>query len=194
MADKLNFGAGNVHKPITEGWINADIDPATYPNVLIKRITRSGQRLPFKKNQFQYILADNVLEHLAPNEVRLVLKEFQRILQPGGRLEIFVPHFTGILTKYLGHIKSYGINSFCDERDMFTVLEEELLPISRCSTAGYQFLTFLNAFAPLFNMFGRTWQQIMEKFWPGGFEEIRFLMEPVKSKKEKFKAYKIHWW
>ena len=169
----LNFGCGQVH---LNGWVNADIDASVNPDILINP---NAARLPFLGNYFDYILADNVIEHLPEDKVRLLLEEFHRILRPGGRVEIYVPHFTGILTKYRAHYKGYGVNSFCDERDIFKVVWEEILPISRCSTAGYKFMRWLNWFTPVFNL-GRPWQQIMEKFWPGGFEEYHVLLEVVK--------------
>jgi predicted SAM-dependent methyltransferase len=168
---KLNFGCGSDYR---EGWVNLDIDRNVKADVYLKK---GEKKLPFKNNSVRYILADNVLEHLSPLAVKNLLKEFERILVPGGRLKIYVPHFTGILTKYLGHYKGYGVNSFCDERDLFDVVKEELILISRCKTAGYKWLRFLNIFNPLFNFGGRGMQQFYEKFLPGGFEEICFIME-----------------
>lgn len=169
----LNFGCGQVYK---EGWLNLDIDPTAKCDM----VYNGKVPLPFKDNEFDYILCDNVLEHFDSREVRKYLEEFHRILAPKGQLEIYVPHFTGILTKYRAHWKGYGVNSLCDERDLFNVVKEELLPISRCSTAGYRWLRWLNWFSFLFNGFGRGWQQVCEKFCWGGFEEIRFVLEVKK--------------
>lgn len=170
---KLNFGCGQVY---LEGVVNADIDPNLRTDVLLSRTLP----LPFKDNSFDEILVDNVLEHFTPSKARKYLEEFHRILKPKGRIQIFVPHFTGILTKYRAHWKGYGVNSFCDDRDLFKVVFEQILLISRCSTAGYKWLRWLNMFNPLFNMFGRTGKQFFEKFWPGGFEEYEVIMEVIK--------------
>jgi len=171
---KLNVGCGSVYK---DGWINLDCNTKIKADVYAD-ITK---KLPFDDSTIDYILADNVIEHLKIEDVQLLLREFNRILIPGGTLEIYVPHFTGILTKYLGHQKGYGVNSLCDEREIFNVVYEQLILISRCKTAGYQGLRFLNIFNFILNSFGRTWQQICEKFWPGGIEEIRFLMVAKKD-------------
>lgn len=175
---RINYGCGEVYK---EGWTNVDINPKVRADIYLDL---KDKQLPFKDNSVEYILADNVIEHLKLDDVRALLKELNRILIPGGTLEIYAPHFTGILTKYLGHYKGYGVNSFCDERDLFDVKEEELILISRCSTAGYQGLQFLNIFNFIFNSFGRTWQQICEKFLWGGFEEIKFILVCKKSLRE----------
>jgi SAM-dependent methyltransferase len=165
----INYGCGENYR---EGWINIDINPKVKTDILIKL----NERLPFANELVDFILCDNVLEHLEPKDVLLLLKEFHRVLHPKGRIEIYVPHFTGILVKYLGHHKGYGVNSFCDERDMFNVIEEKLILISRCRTAGYKFMRFLNVLNPIFNI-NRTIQQISEKYLPGGFEEIKFVLE-----------------
>lgn len=170
MSSKLNFGCGQIYK---EGWINVDIDPNVRCDVLLKE---GIDKLPLPGNYFDCILADNVIEHLPEDKVRILLEEFHRILRPGGHVEIYVPHFTGILTKYRAHYKGYGVNSFCDERDIFGVVKEEILPISRCSTAGYRWLRWMNGFKFLFNGFGRGWQQVCEKFCPGGFEEYHVIL------------------
>jgi predicted SAM-dependent methyltransferase len=170
---KLNFGCGAIYK---DGWVNADIDLKVKADVYLDV---NQTNLPWSNNSFDYILADNVIEHLPEDKVRYLLHEFNRILVPGGKLEIYVPHFTGILTKYLGHYRGYGVNSLCDERDIFSVVKEEILPISRCSTAGYKWLRWLNWFKFLFNC-SRGWQQICEKFTWGGFEEIHYILEAKK--------------
>jgi len=46
---------------------------------------------PFKNNEFDEIIAKNVLEHL--NDLVEVMKEIWRILKPGGIVKIWVPYF-----------------------------------------------------------------------------------------------------
>jgi SAM-dependent methyltransferase len=79
---KLNLGCG---KDIREGWIN--IDRHEYPGVVQYDISRLP--LPFADGVVDEILASHVLEHLIFWEE--LMPEFNRILRPGGILEIRVP-------------------------------------------------------------------------------------------------------
>lgn len=50
-----------------------------------------GEKLPFKNNSFDYILALDVLLHVYDTE--LIFKELARVLKPGGRLLITLPYY-----------------------------------------------------------------------------------------------------
>ncbi len=83
---RLNVGCG---KDIRKGWIN--LDRVRLPGVdVIHDIT--DLPLPFDKETFDEVLYQHVLEHIENYVV--VLGEFHRILKPGGRLAVIVPHFT----------------------------------------------------------------------------------------------------
>lgn len=82
---RLNLGCGN---DIRDGWVN--LDRARLPGVnIVHDLTRGS--LPFDDDTFDVVLAKDVLEHL---EYIPLLREIHRILKPGGRLDIQVPHFT----------------------------------------------------------------------------------------------------
>lgn len=82
---KLNLGCGT---DIKEGWVNLDI--ADLPGVDVIHDVNELP-LPFTDEEFDHILAQDILEHL---EYIPLLKDLHRILKPGGSLEIRVPHFT----------------------------------------------------------------------------------------------------
>ena len=87
----LNIGCGDRPR-ISEGldkWIN--LDHKEGPNVDVVRDLRRG--LPFNDGTFDYILADNVLEHFASEDVVFLINEIDRVLKLGGQVEIIVPHF-----------------------------------------------------------------------------------------------------
>ena len=85
MTKKLNLGCG---KDIRAGWVNLDVAPL--PGVDVCHDI-SQLPLPFPDTEFEEILCKDVLEHV---EYIPILGELYRILKPGGRLEIRVPHFT----------------------------------------------------------------------------------------------------
>ena len=51
--------------------------------------------LPFKDEAFDGVFNLGVLEHFEPDDIRLALREFRRVLKRGGRLVVFWPHRWG---------------------------------------------------------------------------------------------------
>ncbi|MFB2771553.1 methyltransferase domain-containing protein [Pelatocladus sp. BLCC-F211] len=82
---KLNLGCG---KDIRPGWIN--LDCVKLPGIDIVHDLTSIP-LPFEDNAFDEVLCQDVLEHI---EYVPVLREIHRILKPGGKVTIRVPHFS----------------------------------------------------------------------------------------------------
>ncbi len=52
----------------------------------------SADRLPFPDDSFQYVTMLEVLEHVPAASRRAALREARRVLAPGGRLVLSVPH------------------------------------------------------------------------------------------------------
>jgi SAM-dependent methyltransferase len=85
VKNKLNLGCG---WDIKEDCIN--LDCAALPGVdVVHDLTQLP--LPFENETFVEVRCDNVLEHLEYPEL---VVDLHRILKPGGRLMIVVPHFT----------------------------------------------------------------------------------------------------
>jgi len=85
----LHVGAGSSPLP---SWlpgeyeeVRLDIDEKTNPDI-VASITDLGEI-----GQFGAVYASHVLEHVYPDEVVPALKEFHRVLLPGGKAIIFVP-------------------------------------------------------------------------------------------------------
>ena len=87
---KLNLGCGQFKK---DGFINLDMSELCNPDILhdLENIP-----YPFKNGAFDLIEADHVLEHLS--DPFRVMGEIHRILKPGGKLVIKVPHFSRALS------------------------------------------------------------------------------------------------
>lgn len=105
--DKLALGCGhkNFHG---EGYLNSDTRKLSHVDV----VCDAGEKLLFKDDTFIEVLAESVLEHINHNEEGVpttfrmsktihVLREWRRILKPGGKLVIRVPNLEGVFKQYI---------------------------------------------------------------------------------------------
>lgn len=85
---KLNLGSGQNK---LDGYTNIDKFPDFEPD-LVWDLEQTPW--PFEDNSVSEIMANHVLEHLgqATATYFAIIKELYRVLKPGGRLEISVPH------------------------------------------------------------------------------------------------------
>lgn len=96
MADKicLHLGAGNIRIP---GFTNIDIRPL--PG--IDYVASADKLGMFESGSVDMIYNASVLEHFHRNDTQRVLKEWYRVLKPGGLLRISVPDFEAAAKLYL---------------------------------------------------------------------------------------------
>jgi SAM-dependent methyltransferase len=180
---KLNFACGQDMK---EGYVNVDWDPLIKPDVSHNLNTFP---YPFKDEEFDLIDAFHAMEHLdRPFEV---MKEFNRILKPGGTLHIKVPHFSRGFT-HSEHAHGFdvtfplyfrkdflgsgytGVDFKLEKLEMHWSAFRYLLPnfgygaftigVVKVLNTVFSFLANLSP-----NFCSRLWC-----FWVGGFEEIEF--------------------
>lgn len=130
---KLNFGCGRA--PI-QGWYNVDIQTAPWVD---KSFDFEKFPYPLKDNQFTYVLANQVLEHVG--KLPSVFDELHRICKNGAIIEARVP-YVGSKSAYfdLGHISFFNDRSFtsiCGSdnydvtrtgRERFKIKEMEIVP------------------------------------------------------------------
>lgn len=85
----LNIGAGPKPKLSNGGetWVNLDIKALSGIDVVCD--IRDG--LPFEAEHFDFVLADNVLEHFASRDAIKLLNEIGRVLKVNCDAEIIVP-------------------------------------------------------------------------------------------------------
>lgn len=82
---KLNLGCG---KKKYSDFVNVDVNPRVRPDIIVDL---NHFPWPFKDEIADYVLMDNVIEHL--DDVIGVVKELYRILKMGGIAEIRVPYW-----------------------------------------------------------------------------------------------------
>jgi len=94
LLNGLNIGAGG--RTISDYMIcldfNRGAEETTAVNGVVKNsILSNANDLPFKDNSMDFIIALHILEHCA--EPVFVLKEWLRVLKPGGKLGVVVPNW-----------------------------------------------------------------------------------------------------
>jgi len=90
---KLNLGCGG--KPI-EGFVSVDI----YKSPKIEEVFDMGD-IPYLDNTIGAIYSEHSLEHVSFERVEEVLKEWNRVLEPGGELILYMPDFELCCQGYL---------------------------------------------------------------------------------------------
>jgi ubiquinone/menaquinone biosynthesis C-methylase UbiE len=93
----LCVGAGGDDvRPWTEGLelTVLDINPDCNPDIIADMCDMES----VETGSFDYVQSVHSLEHLYPHDVDRALKEFLRVLKPGGTVMIFVPDLEGVET------------------------------------------------------------------------------------------------
>lgn len=184
---KLNLGCGNFKK---EGFVNVDWIDTVQPDVIHDL---NELPYPFQDNEFDYVEADHVLEHL--DDPFGVMKEMHRITKDGGRIAIRVPHFSRGFT-HPEHKRGFdvtfpyyfrkdfkggymGFELTIEELELTWFAQKELKRQVLPSWQYFPALFFGEIFSVLANLSpnlcSRAWC-----FWVGGFEEIRFVFSVKK--------------
>ena len=81
VQSRLQVGGG---RHIIKGWLNGDIVAGD----IYLDVTK---RMPFPDESFQYVFAEQFLEHLTFNEARRFLSESHRVIEEDGVLRLAVP-------------------------------------------------------------------------------------------------------
>ncbi len=96
----LNIGCGREIKESTEKiqWTNVDIYERENELDIIIDVTKSW---PFEKNYYDFIYAEQFIEHLDWIEGRKFLINCFKSLKLGGKLRLVLPHYKKIFRKYI---------------------------------------------------------------------------------------------
>lgn len=180
---KINLGCGKDYK---RGWINVDFNKEIKADVYCN----FTKKLPFKNNYADFVLLDNVIEHIPADSYLSFLEELHRICKPGAEIMIYVPHYSGMYAfKHPTHYNYFGIGSF-DTFKPESVFSGERYSKVRFNIKEERLLFFHHNLVQnpwlsklpinfLFNL-SRVWQQIMERFQFFGFDEISYRLEVCK--------------
>lgn len=99
---KINMGCG--WRNFGKDWIH--IDGGAYEHLDHKSMTT----LPFKDNEVDLIYSSHVVEYFDREQVESLLKEWHRVLKPGGTLRVAVPDFSKMAELYT--LGEYEVDSF----------------------------------------------------------------------------------
>jgi predicted SAM-dependent methyltransferase len=87
---RLHLGCG---KRRLEGWINCDLHDSD--------MDMDIRALPFEDNSADEILAVHVCEHFYVLDILSVLKEWQRVLKPGGTIALELPCLDKVIAHFI---------------------------------------------------------------------------------------------
>jgi SAM-dependent methyltransferase len=93
---RLNLGSGQKHM---DGYVNVDIS-SDHGHQIDVEADVSGP-LPFDDCVAEGIIAEHILEHIYLHKQEAALREWWRILKPGGHLVICVPDLEALAKAYL---------------------------------------------------------------------------------------------
>jgi SAM-dependent methyltransferase len=131
----LNIGCGANYHP---AWVNVDFEPISSEILRHDVITP----LPFEASRFDACYCSHVIEHLSPDEARLLMAEIHRVLKPGGIARIVVPDLEGIVRTYLTTLEQALLSAESAEFSYDWILLELLDQLAR-NTSGGQMGQFL---------------------------------------------------
>jgi len=178
---RLNLGCGQFPK---KGFINIDININAKADIICDL---SKIPYPFKNNSFELIVAEHVMEHLEnPFDV---MKEIWRILIPGGKIIIKVPHFTRGFT-HPEHKRGFDVSFYyyfrSDFKGGYVNTEYKLTHISlkwfaqeylKKEVLSPPFFMMAKSIGIVIDFFANISPFFCSRCWAflvGGFEEIEF--------------------
>lgn len=136
----LRVEVGKARVPALRGWYRTNI------NTLNMWDEKDWVRLFERENRLSNLLAEHVLEHIAPKLLEVSLRHCYRFLRPGGRLRISVPDGFNPDPSYIALAEPGGRGPAADDhRQLFNIesLTEylqaagfEVVPIEYYDSAG----------------------------------------------------------
>jgi len=186
MKTKLNLGAGVNKKKSSKNikWINVDFMKEKGIEVVhdLEKFP-----YPFKDNSIDYILMDNILEHL--NDTIKVIEELYRISKPNAIIEIMVPHYSSAgAFSSLTHKRYFGSQSFNDleginsNKGRYTKAKFKILQnrLRWFSCRDWWFIRPIKLFIDWIINLSPFWTERFLCYPIGGFDSIHFKLKVIK--------------
>lgn len=103
MSNLLQLNVGSGQRPFAAPFINIDINPHWSPDLVA-----DVSSLPYPDNSCSLIVSHHQLEHVEISKADEMLREWHRLLCPGGSLLIFVPDLQRLTEAWMqGRINDY---------------------------------------------------------------------------------------
>lgn len=93
MKNKINLGCGLDYK---QDWVNVDADKSLKADMHFDL----RKKFPLEDSSFNYVLAQDVIEHFSKEDGKSFLDECWRILKPGGKIETRIPNIFQIFRQF----------------------------------------------------------------------------------------------
>jgi SAM-dependent methyltransferase len=105
----IGCGEGKLLKKDRARIFGVDINPSS-----VEKLVKEGlnaklgdvSALPYENSFFDVVHSSNLIEHLSPEEARMMFMESKRVLKPGGRMILITPMPRTVWNTF-GHIKPY---------------------------------------------------------------------------------------
>jgi predicted SAM-dependent methyltransferase len=91
---RLHMGCGDIDVP---GFVNLDARPKPH----VHHVQRIDKLKAFNNDSAELIYGSHCLEHVSHRQTLAVLKEWHRVLRPGGTIRLSVPDFDLLVDTYL---------------------------------------------------------------------------------------------
>jgi len=177
----LHLGCGPQKIP---GSIGIDINKKVNPDV-VHNLNKFPY--PFKDNQFDIIIADNIIEHL--EDIPKVMEELHRICKNGAKLFITTGHFSGIDAftdpTHKHFFTSRTFDYFVPQTDLYELQYSNAKYKKNKVTLGPQNTNnfLLNMLLKIINKYQVFYEKRFAFIFPVGV--IKFELEVVKKTNEK---------
>jgi SAM-dependent methyltransferase len=100
------------------------------------------KKLKFPNESVDHVLCSHFLEHVFPEEMTNIVKDFYRCLKPGGTMHIIVPDLNSYVQDYINNSKNEKYKATAAD----TLIEDTILSRRSRGNSRFRILEFLGGF------------------------------------------------